>query len=229
MGQTQIADNIAHVRELIARAAARRGRSAENVTLIAVTKAVPAARIAEAYAAGVRDFGESYVQEARDKIGLPPLDFPDVRWHFIGHLQSNKAREVVERFALLHSVDSVALAKEVGRRAQRIGRSADILLEVKLDPADAKFGFLPETLPEAAAQIGSLVGVRLCGLMGMAPFASDPEAARPFFQTLQTHFRQLPPEAQQTLSMGMTGDFEVAIEEGATHVRIGTAIFGRRT
>lgn len=229
MAEADIAGNIARVRERIALAAERAGRSAEAITLVAVTKTVAPTRIAEAAAVGVRDFGENYVQEALAKIGSPPLDRPDLRWHFIGHLQRNKVREVLGRFTLLQSVDSVALAAEIGRRAQRIGQTADLLLEVKLDAAaEAKFGFLPEATLEAAAQVGQMAGVQLRGLMGMAPFASDPEQARPHFRRLRTLFEQLPPAERQILSMGMTGDFEVAVEEGATLVRIGTAIFGKR-
>jgi pyridoxal phosphate enzyme (YggS family) len=224
-----IAENIRRVRERIAQAARRSGRAEESVTLIAVTKTIAVARIAAAYAEGIRDFGENYVQEARAKIGTPPLDKDDLRWHFIGHLQTNKARDVLGRFALLHSVDSLALATALDKRAQATGQSADILLEVKLDPSATKFGFAPEATLEAAAQICALPGLRLCGLMGMAPFTADPEAARPAFRQLHSLFRQLPAAAQQSLSMGMTGDFEVAIEEGATHVRIGTAIFGPRS
>src|SRR5262249_3741868 len=160
-------------------------------------------------------------QEALAKIGDPRLDWPDARWHFIGHLQRNKAKDVVGRFTLTHSVDSVALAREMARRAQIAGTVAAILLEVKLDPATTKFRLAPEATLETAAQILPITGIRLQGLMGMAPFGAEPEAARPHFRRLYTLFTQLPPEARQTLSMGMTGDFEVAIEEGATHVRIG--------
>jgi pyridoxal phosphate enzyme (YggS family) len=228
MAAGEVAENIARVRHRIALAAARAGRSAESVALIAVTKAVDPARIAEAYSAGVRDFGESYVQEALAKVGRPPLDFGDMRWHFIGHLQRNKAKDVVGRFATVQSVDSAALAEELGRRARQAGEAMDILLEIKLDPATTKFGLAPDSTLETAARIAAIPGVRLCGLMGIAPFAEEPEAARPCFRQLAGLYRQLPREARRMLSMGMTGDFEVAIEEGATHVRIGTAIFGKR-
>lgn len=228
MTEEQITRNIALVRERIAQAAGRAGRAAEEITLVAVSKTLNAETVAFAYAAGVRDFGESYVQDALTKVGQPPLDKPDIRWHFIGHLQKNKVREVVGRFALIHSVDSVALAQEIGRRAVRLGQSVDVLLEVKLDPAATKFGFAPDETLTLAEQVAQIPGVRLKGLMGMAPYATEPEAARPFFQNLYTLFAQLPPERRQTLSMGMSGDFEVAIEEGATLVRIGTALFGPR-
>jgi pyridoxal phosphate enzyme (YggS family) len=229
MAQAEIAGNIARIRERIAQAAARVGRTAEAITLVAATKTVAPARIAQAYAAGVRDCGENYIQEALTKIGQPPLDQPDLRWHFIGHLQRNKVKEAVERFALIQSVDSVGLAQEIGRRAQQAGQSRDILLEVKLDAAaGAKQGFAPESVLEAAEQVNQIAGVRLRGLMGMAPFSPDPEQARPHFRRLRGLFAQLPEAEQQTLSMGMSGDFEVAVEEGATLVRIGAAIFGKR-
>lgn len=228
MIQTQIAQNIACVRERIARAAQRARRSPDSVTLVAVTKTVAQERIAEAYAAGVRDFGESYVQEALPKLNAP-IGGSEARWHFIGHLQSNKAREVVGRFVLIQSVDSLSLAKELGRRALQAGQTADILLEVKLDPRDTKFGFTPESVLEIADETEEIPGVRLRGLMGIAPYAVGVEETRSCFRRLSGLFQQLPPESRQTLSMGMSGDFEIAIEEGATLVRIGTAIFGPRT
>lgn len=228
MTEEHITRNLTVVRERIAEAAKRAGRTAEEITLLAVSKTISAEAIAFAYAAGVRDFGENYVQEAVTKVGQPPLDMLDVRWHFIGHLQSNKVRDVVGRFVLIHSVDSIALAQEIGKRAARLGQKVEILLEVKLDPAATKFGWTPLEVLTAAEQIARIDNVRLRGLMGMAPYAVDPEAARPYFRTLTNLFTQLPPEMRQTLSMGMSGDFEVAIEEGATMVRIGTAIFGPR-
>jgi PLP dependent protein len=228
MTAEQTARNIEQIRERIAQAARRAGRKPEEITLVAVSKTRTSEEIASAYAAGVRDFGESYAQEVLTKIENPLLSLPDLRWHFIGHLQSNKVRDVVGRFALIHSVDSLGLAQTIGQRAVRSGLVADILLEIKLDPAATKYGFLPAETQVAVEQIAPIPGVRLQGLMGMAPYAETPEAARPFFQTLSRLFMQLPPEMQHTLSMGMSGDFEVAIEEGATMVRIGTALFGPR-
>ena len=230
-----IAGNINAVRQRLQTACLRVGRDPTTVTLIAVTKTQPADRIVQAYQAGIRHFGENYVQEALHKVGQPPLDWPDAHWHFIGHLQSNKARDLLPkegaRFALIQSVDSLPLAHEIARRAGRNGQVAAILLEVKLDPGPTKFGFAPEAVLETAAQLQSLEGLEglvLHGLMGMAPFSSDPEEARPYFHRLKNLYLQLPKAAQRVLSMGMTGDFEVAVEEGATHVRIGTAIFGPR-
>jgi hypothetical protein len=228
MTASDIAANIMRVRERMERAAQRAGRSETEMTLIAVSKKMPPEYVAAAYAAGVRHYGESYVQEAIAKLASPALHLPGIVWHFIGHLQSNKARDVVGRFALIHSVDSVALARELARRSQLSGQPTAILLEIKLDPAGTKFGIDPARLPEIADSVLQLQGVQLCGLMGMAPYDEEPERARPYFRRLRGLYEQLPPGARQTLSMGMTGDFEVAIEEGATHVRIGTAIFGRR-
>jgi pyridoxal phosphate enzyme (YggS family) len=228
MAETEIAENIERIKARIAQAAARAGREADEVTLIAVSKTIPALRVAEAVEAGMRRFGESYVQEAVAKVTDPLLQRSDMEWHFIGHLQSNKARDVVRHFDLIHSVDSLALAREIGRRAQQEGRTMPILLEVKLDPAPAKFGFAPDQVLDEAAQTAEIPGVELRGLMGMAPFTDRPEETRPAFKRLRALFDRLPAHARYTLSMGMTGDFEVAIEEGATHVRIGTAIFGKR-
>jgi len=223
-----IAQNVAAIRTRIAQACERSGRDPGSVTLIAVTKTVALPRIQAIVRAGVRELGENYVQEALTKVGDPELQDADVRWHFIGHLQRNKVREIVGRFALIHSVDSQALATEIGRRAAMLGTTADLLMEVKLDPIATKFGIAPEETLATAQAVQDIPGVRLCGLMGMAPFGSDPEAARPAFRTLRTLFDQLPPDARQILSMGMSSDFEVAIEEGATLVRIGTALFGKR-
>jgi pyridoxal phosphate enzyme (YggS family) len=228
MTEGQIADNIGRIRDRMAQAAKRAGRSADTITLLAVTKTVEPKRILEAYAAGICEFGENYLQEAVAKQNDDLLKRLDVRWHFIGHLQSNKVKEVAGRFALIQSVDSLSLAREIGRRAQRSGQTSEILLEVKLDSSEAKFGFRPEDALDAAAQAQNIPGIQLSGFMGMAPFSPDPENARPYFRRLRTLFERLPPEVCKTLSMGMTGDFEVAIEEGATLIRIGTAIFGTR-
>lgn len=223
-----IAANIAAVRQRMTQACERAGRAPESVTLIAVTKTQPADAIIAAYEAGVRHFGENYVQEALGKRQNPALDWPDATWHFIGHLQSNKARDVVGRFDLIESIDSVSLAREVASRAQSKNQTAPVLLEVKLDPIPAKFGVLPERALETAEEIQQMTSLQLRGLMSMAPFGLTAEQVRPYFQQLCALYEQLPPASRQNLSMGMTGDFETAIEEGATHVRIGTAIFGQR-
>lgn len=223
-----IADRLAQVRNRIARAVARAGRDADEITLVAVTKRVTVARIVEAYAAGARDFGESYVQEAIDKLEDIRLSATGVRWHFIGHLQSNKVRDVVGRFSLIHSVDTITLATTISRRAHSVGATADILLEVLLDPSGSKFGFAPDAVLGAASKVAALPGVRLLGLMGMAPYGDVPEEARSYFRMLGSLYSMLPAEHRKILSMGMSGDYEIAIEEGATMVRIGTAIFGER-
>ncbi len=229
MSFATIAENIAKVRERCEQAAERAGRSAEEITLLAVSKTVSPENILAAYQSGARHFGESYMQEAKAKVGVPPLDKPDIEWHFIGHLQSNKAREAVGRFTVIQSVDSLALAQEISKRAANIGTAQRILLEVKLEANPAKFGFGVEELPSMVERIGSLEGVCIQGLMGMAPYDPSVTVVRSAFQTLYRLFERLPPPMRQTLSMGMTGDFEIAIEEGATLVRIGSAIFGSRS
>jgi pyridoxal phosphate enzyme (YggS family) len=231
---TEIADNIARIRDRIAAAAGRSQRTPESVSLVAVSKKVSPGRIVEAYNAGMRIFGESYLQEALTKIGHAPLDLTDIEWHFIGRLQSNKVRDVEAHFALIQSVDSRKLAEGIGRRAVNAGRIARILLEVKLDSVGTKIGIEPEKALQEALGISELPGIRLEGLMGIAPYvtAADAgagaEASRPVFRELAKLFCRLPETCRQTLSMGMTGDFEVAIEEGATMVRIGTGLFGNR-
>lgn len=219
-------ERIAAIRERIARASDRVGRHPESVTLVAVTKTVPVERIREAAELGLTDFGENYVQEAMPKLAAMG---PGVRWHFIGHLQSNKAKFVVGAFHLVHSVDSASLAKELAKRARNAGVVQDILIEVRIDPAETKSGVLPEALPELAEAILALPNLRLRGLMGMPPLFADAEQARPYFRRLRELSEVLPAACRHDLSMGMSGDFEVAIEEGATIVRVGTAIFGPRS
>lgn len=228
MDDQGIAQNVAAIRARIAEACGRVGRDPSDVILLGVTKTVDLPRIRAVVRAGVSDLGENYVQEALTKVGDPELAALAPRWHFIGHLQRNKVREITGRFTRVHSVDSLALAVEIGRRAEQAGKPMEILLEVKLDPIATKFGIPPEQTLTTAEAVLNIQGVRLCGLMGMAPFGTDPEAARPAFQTLRTLYDQLPADARQVLSMGMSSDFEVAIEEGSTLVRIGTALFGRR-
>ncbi len=219
---TAISANLAQVQDRIARAAKQAGRSPQDITLVAVTKKQPAAAIQEVLALGVADIGENYVQEAADK----KHQFGTGRWHLLGHLQTNKAKAAVELFDLIQSVDSVKLAKAIGAQAASVAKTQAILLQVHLGEEETKFGLLPSAVREAAAEIAGLPGVALEGLMGIAPFGED---ARPYFRHLRTLFDTLPDAHRKTLSMGMTGDFETAIEEGATLIRIGTAIFGPRT
>jgi PLP dependent protein len=221
-----IAENLAAVREKIARAAERSGRGYEDITLVVVTKTIDVARIREAIAAGATDIGENYVQEVAAKWH----EIEDaVRWHFIGHLQSNKAKDAVQMFSVIQSVDSVSLAQEIGRRASGLGKTADILIEVKLSEEATKFGVPIEDAVHLAGEVAEIPGIRLQGLMGMAPFLANPDEARPYFNRLHELWEKLPKEQRRWLSMGMSHDFETAIEEGSNMVRIGTAVFGARS
>lgn len=219
---TTIADNFRSVNERIAGAASRAGREFSDITLVAVTKKQSMAAIMEVLSAGATDIGENYVQEAADKRE----SVLSARWHLLGHLQSNKAKVAVTLFDLVQSVDSLKLARALGAQAQASGKDQKILLQVHLGDEETKFGLLPETVADIAAEIAELPGVTLQGLMGIAPNGVE---ARPYFQQLRAIFEALPAKNAQILSMGMTGDFESAIEEGATLIRIGTAIFGPRS
>lgn len=215
-----LADRLAEVRSRIERAAGRAGRKAGEITLVAVTKVFPASAIQEAHAAGLRDFGENYVQEFENKY--PAVrSLEGARFHLIGHLQSNKARRAAEIFHVIETVDSAKLA----RRLNDTGRPLEVMLEVKLAEEDTKSGAAPEDLPALVEAVARCPNLRLTGLMTMPPWAEDPEASRPYFRRL----RELAERFElKRLSMGMSHDFEVAIEEGSTEVRIGTALFGSR-
>jgi hypothetical protein len=224
--------NLDRVKKRIIAAAAGCGRSPESVRLVTVSKTVDAARVAAAIEAGATILGENYIQEAREKFGM--LSDRPVQWHFIGHLQSNKAKYAVRIFDLIHSVDSFKLASALDREARKNAKVQDILMQVNISGEASKSGIGETEALELAGQIGRLENVRLMGLMTMPPFFDAPEAARPFFRRLaglrdRIVARRLPGVHMDELSMGMTGDFEVAIQEGATLVRIGTAIFGART
>lgn len=222
---TEVASNVQKVRERIAKACARVGRKEEEVVLIAVSKTVDVARIQQAIKVGVEHFGENYFQEAREKV--PQIQAP-VQWHFIGHLQKNKVRGVVPLFHWIHTVDSYDLACEIDRRAQLVGKRQRVLIEVNIAHEPQKFGVMPEEVLDLSGKVASLPNLHLQGLMAMAPIVEKTEQARSYFVQLRHLFEQLPVENRVHLSMGMTQDFEVAIEEGATMVRIGTAIFGAR-
>jgi pyridoxal phosphate enzyme (YggS family) len=226
---SKIARNLEEVRRRLGAAAHRAGRDPARVRLVAVSKTVPLDPLKEALAAGQRLFGENYFQEARDKIAALG---PGVSWHFVGHLQSNKARSAVTFFDLIHSVDRLKLALAVNDAAAHVGKVQDILLQVNLAGEASKSGAPPEAVPELGRHISLLTNLRLLGLMTMPPYFADPEEARPFFRALRELRDRLEQEIVRgplpELSMGMTGDFEVAVEEGATLVRIGTAIFGPR-
>jgi hypothetical protein len=227
-----ISDNIYTIREKISRACARAGRSPSDVTLIAVAKTFPSARVQEAVDAGVADIGENYVQELlakrREVTGTPP------RWHFIGHLQSNKVKTIVGWIRMIHAVDSAALAMEIDRHAAKAGRVVECLIEVNTTGEETKFGAAPGRVTELVKSLASCDNISLAGLMTIGPFLPDPEGSRPMFRRLRELKDEIGSLAQANvtmrhLSMGMTGDFEVAIDEGATLIRIGTAIFGPRT
>jgi hypothetical protein len=212
----------------IAAACGRSGRAVSEVTLVAVTKTHPPESVDALARRGVLDVGESKVQEAKAKI---PLCNGRLRWHGIGHLQTNKARDAVRLFSMLHAVDSLRLAEELERHAADAARRVSVLLEVNVSGEGSKFGLKPEDVAAAACAVNRLPHLELRGLMTMPPFHEDPEPARPFFRRLAEIRR----DAEQALggplpdlSMGMSGDFEVAIEEGATLVRIGTALLGER-
>ena len=225
----EIQENLERVRGQIAQAAEKAGRREEDVELIAISKTHDAERVREAFEAGQNVFGESRVQEARAKIPELPSS---LRWHFVGHLQKNKIRHALPLFELMHSVDSLALAQEVNRIAEEEGLHPRILLELNVAGEGSKFGFKPETV---AAEMESLLGLpRLSieGLMTIPPLAPQAEESRKFFVQLRQLRDTLEKEFDvklSHLSMGMTSDFTVAVEEGATLVRVGTAIFGERT
>jgi pyridoxal phosphate enzyme (YggS family) len=224
-----IEENLKQVREDIERALQRAGRSSEEVTLIAVSKTHPAESVREVINAGHLLFGESRVQEARAKIPLLPSA---ARWHFIGHLQKNKIRQALPLFELIHSVDSLELAQSIDRIAKELGLHPRVLLEVNIAEEASKHGFARDSLRKIIGQMIVLERLQIEGLMTIAPYSAEPENSRSYFASLRelrdsledTELIGLP-----TLSMGMSGDFGVAIEEGATMVRIGTSIFGRRS
>ena len=229
----QLAANIEHVRLSIAQAAERAARSPDEITLVAVSKTVPIKLVRIAYNLGVTNFGENRVQEALPKIAaLHSQDVEGIHWHMIGHLQSNKARKVVGSFATVQSVDSVQLAQVLERYAGEAGIHLPILLQVNVAEEASKEGMSPLEAPELARQIITLPHIQVEGLMTIAPLVENPEEVRPVFRQLRLlreHLRNELPECDwQHLSMGMTDDYRVAVEEGATIVRIGRAIFGER-
>lgn len=222
------ASRLADIQNRMAEAAARAGRKPEDIALVAVSKTHPAEAIREVFDLGQTIFGENRVQELLSKAPLLPSS---LHWHLIGHLQSNKIRKVLPVAELIHGVDSLELARDIDRIAAELGLFPRILLETNVSGEGTKFGFKPGTLRAQIDDLLALPRVQVEGLMTIAPLAEDPEAVRPFFAALRTLRDDL---ADQTstplpvLSMGMSGDFEVAIEEGATMVRVGTAIFGAR-
>lgn len=226
MGST-LAENLTKVRQSIAESAARAGRDPTEVTIVAVTKAFPVSVVREAMALGLRIFGENRVQEAIPKID--EIGTKSVNWHLIGHLQSNKVKFIEGRFAMVESIDSVSIVEALGRR---LHKPVDVLIEVNVGEETQKTGALPADLPAIAAAIQNVSRLRLQGLMTIVPMVADVEQARPFFRRL----RALRDETTQrlglalpVLSMGMTEDYAVAVEEGATMLRLGRALFGPRS
>lgn len=249
--ESSIAERWQWVTERVAAAATRLGRRAEEVRIVAVTKTVAAPRVVEAVDAGAREFGENRVREARAKVPevralllqgvgdgeqawqAPPPGRLTPRWHLIGHLQKNKVKYIFDLFCMVHSVDSLELAEEIDRRGVGAGRVMPILLEVNIAGEAQKFGLPVAEAAGVAEGVSRLAHVRLQGLMAIPPFSEDAETSRPFYLQVRRLAREiaalrLPGVSMDDLSMGMTNDFEVAVEEGATMVRIGTAIFGPR-
>jgi PLP dependent protein len=229
---SQIAGNLAAVRERIAAAVRTAGRSSDSVRLVAVSKTFPVEDIEAAYNAGQRDCGENKVQEALQKIAVTTE--LEIRWHLIGHLQSNKARKAGPAFHSIHSIDSVDLLRRVDRAAAESGAAPEVLIQVDLAGESSKHGIAVDELAAIARAGNECRAARLTGLMLLPPWSEDPEATRPYFKRLRELRDQLVTEGIEAshlreLSMGMSHDYEVAIQEGATIVRVGTAIFGKRT
>ncbi len=229
-----IAENLARVRERIDAAARRAGRRSEDIALMAVSKSFPAERIREAYDRGLRLFGENRVQEFAGKVESL-RDLHEAEWHLIGHLQTNKSTKAAELFGAIDSVDSLRLAHKLNASAQQLKKELDVLIEINVGGEAAKSGVAPDSreLEELLSAAHELSHLRFRGLMTVPPFADNREEARPFFRKLrelrdQILARRLPAVDMNALSMGMSHDFEVAIEEGSTCVRVGTAIFGER-
>jgi PLP dependent protein len=226
-----IAEHLTEVRRRIAEAARRSGRAASDVTLVAVSKTFSVDRVREAWEAGQRDFGENKVQEGLQKIG----DTADIaiRWHLIGHLQSNKAKKAAESFAWIQSVDSLDLLRRLDAAAVQTGRQVDVLVQVDLAGEATKFGAPPDEAERIVREALEMSGVKVSGLMLIPPWSEDPERTRPWFVRIR-EFRDrllsagVPAPALRHLSMGMSHDYEAAVEEGSTMVRVGTAIFGKR-
>jgi pyridoxal phosphate enzyme (YggS family) len=227
-----IADRVAAVRERICRAAERASRPPDAVTLVAVSKTFPPEAVRSAFAAGIRSFGENRVQEADSKVqALADLAPEGLCWHLIGHLQSNKARRAAVLFDAVHSLDSLELGRRLGQAAQAAGRELRALVQVDLAGEQTKFGLPERELMGVLEALRGTSGLRLVGLMLLPPFLEDPEAVRPFFRRLRVLRDDAAAAgllAGEELSMGMSHDFEVAIDEGATMVRVGSAIFGER-
>ena len=225
-----VVENLREVEKRVCEACRRAGRDRDEVTLIAVSKTKPASMIEELFAIGTRDFGENKVQELCGKYEALPKD---IRWHLIGHLQRNKVKAVVDKACLIHSVDSLRLAEAISQEAQRQGRMVPVLIEVNVAGEESKFGVSPEETENLVREAAKLPGIQVQGLMTIAPFVENPEENRAVFSNLKKLYvdiktKNIDNVAMNLLSMGMTNDYEVAIEEGATMIRVGTGIFGVR-
>lgn len=230
MSQSVLKENYANVLKNVHNACERAGRKTDDVTLIAVSKTKPVEMLQEIYDCGCRDFGENKVQEIMDKYDKLPND---IRWHMIGHLQTNKVKYIVDKVYMIHSVDSIKLAKEISKEAVKKNVTVKVLLEVNVAKEETKFGLLTEEVPDFYKEVIDLPGLKVCGLMTIAPYVENSEENRQHFVNLKQLMVDIESEKTDNisvgeLSMGMTGDYEVAIEEGATYVRVGTGIFGER-
>ena len=223
-------DALIEVENNILDACERSGRNPEEVTLIAVSKTKPVEMLQEVYNEGIRDFGENYVQELADKIEIMPKD---IRWHMIGHLQRNKVKYLVGKVACIHSVDSLRLAEVINERSIKLGVVTEIMAEVNIAGEESKFGFTRDEVFDFAEKVSTMEGVKLVGLMTSAPYVNDPEENRQYFREMKSlsvdiNEKNINNINITELSMGMTNDYQVAVEEGATMVRVGTGIFGER-
>lgn len=225
-----VAENYKKIKQIVDDTAVNASRNSDEVTLIAVSKTKPIEMLKEAYSAGARDFGENKVQEIVDKYPQMPRD---VKWHMIGHLQTNKVKYIIDKVSLIHSVDSIKLAKEISKQAVKANLVANILIEVNVADEESKFGVATEDVVELVEEIAKLENISIKGLMTVAPYVEDAQENRSIFRILRQlsvdiNSKNIDNVSMDCLSMGMSGDYEVAIEEGATYVRVGTSIFGNR-
>lgn len=226
---TAIGENYLSVKERVAAAAIKSGRKPEDIMLIAVSKTKPVEEIKQAVEAGAHILGENKVQEIMAKYD----EIPDVQWHLIGHLQTNKVKYIIDKVKMIHSVDSLKLAEEISKRAVKAGVTMDVLVEVNIGAEESKSGVAPEDAEKLCVEISKLYGIKVKGLMTVAPFVENPQETRVYFKKMNKLFVDIKSKNYDNidmvyLSMGMTNDFQVAIEEGANIVRVGTAIFGAR-
>ena len=225
-----ITENLKNIEKNILAACEKAGRSRDEITLIAVSKTKPVSMLEEVYATGIRDFGENKVQEMCDKFQCMPKD---IRWHMIGHLQTNKVKYLMDKAYLIHSVDSLKLAKEIEKQAAKHGRIMDILIEINIAGEESKFGLAKEEVLSLIKEVSLLPHLRIQGLMTIAPYVENPEDNRLYFRQIKQlsvdiDSQNIDNVSMNILSMGMSGDYTIAIEEGATMVRVGTSIFGER-